>query len=83
MWLDDDEIRERLRRGEADAVAEALEAIDNRWGAGESLDLEPLAAAALAPLASRADYRQTNLMLSYLLGGSAQDAGARGRRCLG
>lgn len=68
MWLDDDEIRERLRRGEADAVAEALEAIDNRCGAGESLDLEPLDAATLAPLASRADYGQTNLMLSYLLG---------------
>jgi hypothetical protein len=68
MWLDDDEIRERLKRGEADAVAEALEAIDNRCGAGESLDLEPLDAAVLAPLASRADYRQTNLILSYLLG---------------
>jgi hypothetical protein len=68
MWLDDDEIRERLRRGEPTAVAEALEAIDNRCGAGESLDLEPLDAATLAPLASRADYGQTNLMLSYLLG---------------
>lgn len=68
MWLDDDEIRERLRRGEADAVAEALAAIDNRLGAGESLDLEPLDAAALAPLASRADYEQVDLMLYYLLG---------------
>lgn len=68
MWLDDDEIRERLQRGETDAVAEALEAIDNRLGAGESLDLEPLNAAALAPLASHADYEQVDLMLYYLLG---------------
>jgi hypothetical protein len=68
VWLDDDEIRERLQRGEADAVAEALEAIDSRWGNGEALDLEPLDAAVLAPLASQADYRQTNLMLFYLLG---------------
>lgn len=74
MWLDDDEIRERLQRGEANAVAEALEALENRWGAGESLDLEPLDAATLASLAARADYSQTNLMLSHLLGVAGRPA---------
>lgn len=68
MWLDDDEIRERLESGEAQPIEEALEAIDSRWSAGEAFDLPPLNAKVLAAHASSADYSQTNRLLRFLLG---------------
>lgn len=74
MWLDDDEIRQRLQSGEADAVAEALDAIQNRWEAGEGLSVGPLDAATLAPLAVRADYGETDRLLRHLLGGGGVPA---------
>jgi hypothetical protein len=68
MWLDRHGIRQRLERGDAAGVAEALEAIHLRWEGGETLDLPPFTATQLAPLAARAEYAQADRMVRLLLG---------------
>lgn len=68
MWLEDEEIQERLVSGDAAQVSEALDAIHLRWESGDVLTIDPLRYDVLDRLSTRIDSDKLQLFVQFLLG---------------